>query len=168
MTRPIPFQALDDCLVPRRNFQSVFAREFVPGRVYVMVEQEESSDKQRAFFFATVKDMWATLPDELARQFVDPDALRKHSLIRCGYAHIYHVACADDDEAMRAASSMKPHDNYAIITVTGRVVSVATAKSQKRPRGNGEGMAKAEFQESANAVLDFIRDMLGVKQGESA
>ena len=49
-------------------------------------------------------------------------------------------------------------DEYAIVTVTGSLVTVYTAQSQSY-----RAMGKDKFQASKQAVLDLIAEMIGVE-----
>jgi len=133
---------------------------FVIGQVYQMEEVHERSAKSHAAYFAALREGWLSLPDHLAQQFPTPESLRKFALIRSGFRDERSLAAASRAEALRLAAFVKPMDEFAIVTVTGALVVVHTAKSQSYRQ-----MGKAEFERSKRAVLDFVDDLLRVEPG---
>jgi len=70
----------------------------------------------------------------------------------------YHDA---KTEARRLAAFIKPMDDYALVSVKDNVVVVFTAKGQSL-----RAMDRAEFQQSKDAVLQILGDMLSVTPAE--
>ena len=136
-------------------------REFVIGEAYVLEVVEERSTASHKHYFATIREAWMNLPFEPALQFPTPETLRKYALIKAGYADVEHHVCEFKTEAQRLALALRPHDDYAIVSVEGKVVTVYRAKSQSL-----KAMGKADFQASKDAVLAVISDMLGVTPAE--
>jgi hypothetical protein len=145
-------------ILPR--FAKAADKRFVIGEIYALDEVHERSAKSHAQYFAALREGWLNLPDHLAQQFPTQEHLRKHALIRAGFRDERSIAASSRAEALRLAAFVKPIDEYAIVTTSGSLVVVYTAKSQSYRH-----MGKAEFQRSKQAVLDFVDSLLGVEQG---
>ncbi len=131
------------------------AKHFEPGVRYRLVEQPERSRKSHNEFFATITDMWASLPEHLADDFPSPDHFRKFLLCKTGHCDkISHVA-RSNDEALRLSAFIRPLDQYAIITVNGKVVTVYTAHSQAF-----DAMPGPEFQRAKTEIYDMAAQVL--------
>lgn len=137
------------------------ARSFEKGRVYLMDVVEQRSRASHDHYFATVADLWANLPEGV--DFATPEHLRKFALIKSGWHDSRSIGCASKAEAQRVAAFVKPMDDFAIVTVTGALVTVYTAKSQKIRL-----MGKADFQKSKDDVLGVIAAMIGVDRPVSS
>ena len=138
-------------------------KEFVVGEQYRMAEIQERSDASHNHYFASVGEAWKTLPDELLEEYPTAEHLRKKALIRCGYRDERSIVAGSKAEALRLSAFVKPMDEYAIVTVSEAVVRVYTAQSQSR-----KAMGAKTFQESKQAVLDWLDDLLGVERGETS
>lgn len=138
-------------------------RQFVVGESYRIAEHYERSTNSHNHFFATLADAWQSLPDEAREIYPSAEHLRKKALIRTGYRDERSIVCASKAEALRLAAFMKPLDDYAIVDAAEAVVRVYTAQSQSRKAMGGKA-----FQESKQAVLDFVDDLLGVERGATA
>ena len=55
------------------------------------------------------------------------------------------------------AAILKPYDAYAVVVARGTVVTVYTAVSQSR-----RAMGAAQFNQSKQAIMEFVGDLLGV------
>lgn len=154
----------DGIFVPCSPFHARSAdKHYVVGERYRMVEQHERSDVSHNHFFASIKNGFDNLPDDLHEDFPTTEHLRKKALIRKGYCDERSIVCASKAEALRLAGFIRPMDDYAIVTARESVVRVWTAKSQSK-----RAMGAAEFQKSKQDVLDFIDDLLGVERGSTA
>lgn len=160
MSAPAPVDCVYDgeSFVPDRRFQRVCDRDYVVGERYRMAPIEERSRTSHNHFFACVEEAWKNLPEDLAEQYPNSEKLRKHALIRAGYRDERSIACASKAEAQRVAAFIKPMDDYAIVLVSEAVVTIYTAKSQSL-----RSMGKRVFQESKEAVLAKLADMVGVQ-----
>jgi hypothetical protein len=157
MTIPLEFVWAEGAMRPLDRFQKRAAGQYVEGEVYRLGVVEERSSNSHSHYFASVTEAWRNLPEGAAEQFQTADHLRKFALIKCGFFNVRTVALGSQAEAERVASFVKPLDEYAIVTVTGAVVSIYTAKSQSY-----RAMPKGEFQQSKQAVLDYLASMVGV------
>ena len=139
------------------------AAQWTIGVEYDIDAQEPRSVRSHNHFFASIADVWGTLPERLAERFPNAEALRKHALIRTGYRDERSFVCNSKAEAIRLAAFVRPMDDYAIVVVSEAVVIVYTAKSQSR-----KAMGCKAFQQSKQDVLDFLDQMIGVERGASA
>lgn len=138
-------------------------KEFVIGEVYRMVEHHDRSANSHRHFFAAINDAWRNLPDHMIEEYPTAEHLRKKLLVRAGYADERSIVCASKAEAQRVAAFVRPMDEYAVVIVREAVVRVYTAQSQSM-----RAMGKKAFQESKEAVLNAIDDLLGVERGETS
>lgn len=153
---PIICRFTDGALIPSTNYQRHLAFErWDEGELVPVVEHSQRSDKSHDHYFATLGDMWATLPEDVSPDFPNVDVLRAHALIRTGYANKRQLVCRSNADAERAAAFMRPSAPLAIITVEGCVVTEWTAESQKY-----RAMGKRRFQESKDAVLGYVNGLL--------
>lgn len=152
-------------MVPRSP--KVCDERLVVGELYRCDIIEERSLASHQQYFASIHDKWMSLPDAIATRFPSADALRKHALIETGWRRERRFACSDAQEARRLAKFLTPQsvdDDYAVISIAGNIVIEWRATSQSyraMPR-------KGDFQKSKQDVLDWIDELLGIKEGEAA
>lgn len=154
---PIIFDWNGEAMIPLARFMRLCDNQFVVGEQYRMEAIEERSRISHNHYFASIHDAWLNLPEYMSDQFLTETHLRKHALIKAGYADKGSFACASKAEAIRLAAFIKPTDEYAIITVEECVVTRYTAQSQ-----SVKAMGKEKFQASKTAVLEIISNMIGV------
>lgn len=135
--------------------------EMVVGQRYIIEPVEERSAKAHRFYFAAVNEAWLNLPEDKAQQYPTPTHLRKWALIRAGYRDERTFVASTKAEALRIAAFVRPTDDYAVVTVRDATVTVYTAKSQSL-----KAMGKTDFQNSKEAVLQLLSEMIGVAAGE--
>lgn len=151
-----------DCLVPANAFwQRVADKNLVVGESYTFVEDHERSEKSHKHYFASIKDAWANLPEDLAERFMTPDHLRKYALIKCGYYEERTFIASSKAEARRIAAWTKPSDGFSIVSVNENVVIERTALSQKT-----KAMGRKRFQQSKTDVLEFVASLVGIAREE--
>ena len=127
------------------------------GEVYRMAPIEERSKPSHDHFFACVQEAWLNLPDAAALQFPSADHLRKHGLVRCGYADKMTVACKDRKEARAFAIECGKKGPFSVVDLDETVVTLWTAHSQSY-----RFMGKQAFQKSKDDVLDWLSEHIGV------
>lgn len=134
--------------------------------VHVEIERARSGISHK-HQFAWVKDAWMNLPEEVQSQpwAETPETLRKHALIATGYHQLTVIDCGAKAPAMRVkaalvAAEAKAH-GYALGQVRGSVVRVWTPESQSL-----RAMGGKRFQESKQAILDWIAAQIGVTSEE--
>lgn len=160
---PVPqvflWDASASVMVPRRK--NLADRTYVDGEEYRLGVIEERSANSHNHLFACVADAWLNLPDDQALNFPTPDALRKHALIMTGHREERKLVCSSPNEARKVAAFIRPHDDYAIISVSGPIVIEWRAKSMSR-----KAMGGPTFQKTKTDVLDYISGMIGVTSAQ--
>lgn len=137
-------------------------RDLVIGEVKNwQIVDDERSMRSHNHYFALIAEAWSNLPERLADDLPNPEALRKYALIKSGYCTVDKVVCASNREAVRLAAFLGGGEEYRIVEVSERLVTIWTARSQKMKRSGNGGMGKTEFQESKDAVLHVISELLG-------
>ena len=155
---PIKFHWDGDAMVPDGKYCARQADEqFVVGQRYRLVEENERSSASHSHEFAFLTEAWNSLPDELYAQYPNSEVLRKHALIAKGFCTMVQHVCKSEAEAQRLAAILKPYDAYAVVVARGTVVTVYTAVSQSR-----RAMGAAQFNQSKQAIMEFVGDLLGV------
>ena len=155
---PIKFHWDGDAMVPDGKYWARQADEqFVVGQRYRLVEENERSSASHSHEFAFLTEAWNSLPDELYAQYPNSEVLRKHGLIAKGFCTMVQHVCKSEAEAQRLAAILKPYDAYAVVVARGTVVTVYTAVSQSR-----RAMGAAQFNQSKQAIMEFVGDLLGV------
>lgn len=141
---------------------SAWARQaderYVVGAVYRLEPHEDRSFNSHRHFFASIAEAWSNLPELLAQRFATPEHLRKYALVQCGYRDERSIVCASHAEALRVRAFVEPMDDFAVVVTSECVVTVYTAKSQSM-----KAMGRRPFQDSKQAVLDYIAGMIGVE-----
>jgi len=135
--------------------------ELVIGETLKWEVIHERSGASHRHFFALVNEAFENLPETIAAELPNPDALRKHCLIKAGFCDVAKIVCANDLEAILASNTLAKMDGYRICTASGNVVTVYTARSQ-----SVKAMGKAEFQKSKDAVLSEIGKLIGADPAE--
>lgn len=154
---PLPFVWDGEAMQIRPGFQKQADEAFCIGETYTLSVVEDRSASSHRHYFAAVNEAWANLPDSLAERWPSAEHLRKAALIRAGYRDERSFACSSRAEAIRMAAFLKPIDDFAMVALSGTTVLVLTAKSQ-----SVRAMGKAVFQESKDAVLNALAEMIGV------
>jgi hypothetical protein len=155
---PQPFRWDGDAMIPLRPRAA--DRQYVIGQVYTLEEREERSSARHRAFFAQIRECWQSLPEEIAGNFPNDTALRKKALIRTGWCDTRTEAFRSNAEARRAAdliAQFMAPDEFAEIVVCGTVLVVMRAKSQAC-----NAMDRKTFDQSSEAVLKYLADLLGV------
>jgi hypothetical protein len=136
-------------------------RDYVVGERYAVEVQELRSAASHNHFFVSITEAWANLPEHLAERFPSPEHLRKHALVKTGYADERTIVCRSNAEATKLSGYIRSLDGYAVIVLNGTIVTAWTAKSQSM-----RAMGKEQFQASKDAVLAYLDQLLGLPAGE--
>ena len=126
------------------------------GEVVTVEVIGDRSEASHRHYFAVIADLWETLPETLAGDFPSSEHLRKYALIKAGYCKQRRLVLPTHEEALEAAAMVNELDTYALCEVSGCVLTVWVALSQRRKAMKGK-----MFEESKAAVLDTIRKMIG-------
>jgi len=146
-----------ESFIPVKAHARIADAHFVVGAAYVLEPVEERSGVSHRHYFAAIRDAWANLPEVAVREMPTPAHLRKFALIKTGYADRREIVASSKAEALRLAAFVRPMDEFAVVTVSGCVVTVWTARSQSL-----KAMNKGEFQASKTAVLEYCATLIGV------
>lgn len=162
---PIRFQWDGEAMRPATKYWAREAdKRYVVGETYTMDEIFVRSHATHAHYFACIKAAWDSLPDDKRPQYPSAEHLRKFALIHSGYCtQVQHVA-KSAAEAERLAAIIKPYDTYQLVLIdpqTPTVVTVYHAQSQDH-----RSMDKQRFQDSKEAVLRWIGDLIGADPTE--
>lgn len=144
-------------LVPFPRFMKRCDKELVIGENYQVQLIEERSARSHNHYFASIHELWMSLPEDLAERFPTEEHLRKHALIKAGFYDQRSIVGESKAAATRIAAFIRQLDEYAIVIVEGNTVTQYTAKSQ-----SSRAMGKEVFQDSKQKVLDVISEMVGV------
>lgn len=161
MTAPLPFQWDGEAMIPKRGFAAKCDEEFIVGETYALVPHEERSMRSHRHYFACVRTAWLSLPEALAGDLPTPEHLRKFALIKAGYCDQERFACASNRDAIKASATIQTKDDFALIDISGKVVTIWTAKSQ-----SVKAMGKEAFNESKAAVLELLESLIGAPLDE--
>lgn len=160
MTQPLPFIWTGDAFQPvNRHWARKCDERFVVGQSYTLDELHVRSTASHAHYFATLHDIWQSLPEHLSEQFPNEEALRKYALIRTGFCTMQQHVCTTKAEAVRLAAAIRPYDPYQVVTVKDSVVTVHHAISQ-----DYRSMDKKTFAESKEKVLDWCSALIGAER----
>ncbi|WP_316227862.1 hypothetical protein [Bradyrhizobium sp. SZCCHNR3015] len=156
--RPIEVTRRDGVLVPKQRW--LFDKLFPADGDYIIEPFEPRSTKSQNHYHAAVNEAWKNLPEDLANQHPDAEHLRKWALIKTGWCIKQNVVCESVDQAIAFAAVAGKLNESAVIVVQGKVVTIATARTQKT---TGPGcMNREEFQKSKQDVLEYVASLIGV------
>lgn len=144
-------------MVPLVRFRRLCDRQFVVHEQYQLIVHQPRSRESHNHYFACIQTAWENLPDEIAPNFLSPEHLRKWCLVRAGYADETVIECADKAAAKKLLKLWKRKDEYAVVVLRESVAKIYTAQSQRVAE-----MGKRKFEESKEAVLKVVSDLIGV------
>lgn len=157
-----------EALTPTGHYGLSAAREAMePGDVVIVEVDHPRSQNSHRHQFSEINEAWRHLPETLqeAPWAASPETLRKHALIATGFADTYSIDCGAKATAERVrmalASAEAGKHGYAIAKVRGPLVVVWTPQSQSM-----RAMGGKRFQESKEAVLNWIAQQIGVDAEE--
>lgn len=138
-------------------------RQYVVGETYRLSPYEERSPQSHSHYYASLTAAYKNLPEDIGKNFATFDHFRKWCLIQTGFRDEFKAVAANRNEAIALATFIEKNDTYAVVSIYDCVVTVLTAKSQKR-----SAMDKKEFQRSKESVLDYAASLVGVTADELA
>jgi hypothetical protein len=151
---PILYTWSGEAMIPSPRLLARCNEQFEIGHDYRLIEHEERSTRSHNHQFAEIHDAWLNLPEELQAQYPSDEHLRKFALIMTGWSNKRQLVCRSAVEAERFARFMRPQDEYAVIDVTGNIITEFTAKSQSKRK-----MSAADFQKSKTDILHYVAAM---------
>lgn len=156
--QPIIYRWTGEKFEPSTNYQAHLAgQRYEEGQLVALTEFHQRSKISHGHYFVTLHDLWLTLPEALSKDFPNEEVLRAHALIRTGYCNKRQIVLRSAAEAERVAAFLRPASPLAIIETEGPVVTEWTAESQAY-----RAMGKRKFQESKDAVLGWVENLIGV------
>lgn len=157
---PLEFQWTGEAMVPRWPKRA--DRLYIVGEVYPLAPWEDRSLVSHNHQFAFIGEAFKQLPEQYHNEpwAQSPEHLRKFGLIRNGFCNTQTYPCGTRAEAERWARNLRPLDEYSVVSVEGTTVYRFTAESQSR-----RAMGKKRFQESKQALMDWLDDLLHVERG---
>jgi hypothetical protein len=163
VTRPILLRFDGNAFVPSSAVMLKRAREgYEIGETYrIIIEEDDASDKSRAHFYACNNTTWKNLPEDLAARFPTPKHLRDWTLIKAGFATERDMVLDSEERAKAIGFVLRSELPYAVLSTSGPVLKVWTAKSTKRG-----SMKRAEFQAAKTQCLAIWADMIGAKPAD--
>lgn len=112
-----------------------FDRQQCNGLTFgTILEAEEVKPRSMAhhrFWFALLNDAWENLPDEWQARFPEPEALRKHLLIKAGWCDAREFVADSPEAAATVAAALRWSEPYSAVVVRDNVVFAYVARSQK-------------------------------------
>lgn len=155
---PIPSRWTGEAFTPLTpHWQRIADRHFAIGEVRNLVPEEQRSRNTHNHQFAEIGVAWRNLPEAMALRFPTADSLRKHALIKAGYATVTEHVTASQAEATRLAAVIGALDPYSVVEIRRNVVAHYRAQSQSL-----RAMGAREFQRSKQATLEIVAEMVGV------
>lgn len=148
--------------MPLARHRTALARDMVIGQRYRLSVDNERSMASHRQEFASLREAWDNLPEDIAARFENPEHFRKRGLIETGWYHQREIACQSKAEATRWMRELRLRDTYAVFSVVGFVIIERTAKSQSI-----KAMGKADFQKSKQDVLDWAWSLCGISPAEA-
>ena len=130
--------------------------DVAPGTIAGWQRAEHRSRATHDHYFACVTAAWANLPEAMSEEFPSVEHLRKYALIKAGFCDQVKIVCASNGEAVRLLNLMHQADTYAIAEIDNKLVTIWRAHSQSM-----RAMGRAKFQESKEAVLRVLSEMIG-------
>jgi hypothetical protein len=161
MTSPVNFRWDGEHMVPLERHRKLCDRQYVIGEIYLLVAEEERSMRSHQHYFASLREAWLNLPENLAERFPTVEHLRKWCLIKCGYSKENKIVCDSPKVAANVAGFISVNVAYSVTVVEGNVVTVYTPQSQAV-----RAMGSKVFQQSKSDVLDLLSSMVGVSRSE--
>lgn len=154
---PVQFQWDGEAMRPNSPFWARKAdQSYVIGQTYKLVEHNERSSRSHRFYFACVNSAWENLNDHWKVLLPSPDHLRAFALCRAGFCDTQVFTLSSPDIAQTVAAAMRSLDDFAVVDVSGSVVTLHVPHSQSY-----RAMDKAKFRKSADEVLRVISEMIG-------
>jgi hypothetical protein len=155
---PLMVEWTGEAFEPLARHRKQCDAQYVVGERYIVaIEQPRNVGFERAYF-ASLREIWKSLPDDQALRFPSVEHMRKFALIHAGFCDSRTLVCRTRAEADRIAAFVRPHNGYAIVSVTRNVITEWVARSQSR-----RAMGREEFRRSADAVMDFCAGLIGVQ-----
>jgi hypothetical protein len=163
MLHPIPCRWDGDAMVPVKGYAGKCDQQWVIGQVYAVDTEESRSKAAHNRYFATIHDIWKTLPDDLIARYPTSDHMRKSGLIATGYCMVkaFPFTSAAQMRALRPllasiANEFTEYENQ------GATLLVKEPESQSH-----KAMGKTRFNASVTAVENWAAALVGATGDEA-
>lgn len=160
-TAPLIAEWDGEAFCPLPRYAKECDNAFVVHQRYRIEIIEERSAKAHKFYFASLKEAWDNLPEDIAQQHPSVEHLRKSALCAVGHCNEMQIACSSNAEARRTVATIKALDSYAVCAIRGNIVLVRTARSQST-----RAMGRDVFMDSMRQVLDHVASLIGVSRDD--
>jgi len=155
-------------LVPAGYYGAKAAAEMMAeGDVVLVTIDHPRSAATHKHQWAELRDAWSHLPEAVQPMpwAQTPETMRKHALIVTGYCNTSAIDCGSASAAQRVAPVLMAEatrgHGYAIVSIRGPVVTLATPESQSM-----RAMGGKRFQASKEAVLNWVAQQIGTTPEE--
>ena len=149
-------------MVPAARYRNVAKSQFAAGGEHVLEETAERSRASHGFFFATLNDLFNSIPEKMAPRWPKLDHFRRWCLIETGWFDEKEFEVISEKHAKALGAFIRTNDSFSRISIHGKKVIVRTAKSQSM-----KAMGKDDFNKSKNDVLDLACQLVGVTRTEA-
>jgi hypothetical protein len=122
-----------------------------------LVNPKEHNDPMRRAFFATLRDIWKSLPDHVQGNYSSQEAFRKAALINAGWCDTDMTVCGSSKAAHEVKALVMKLDRYAVTVIKGAVIQTFRARSMAK-----KACPKAVFQEVADRALHWANLQVGI------
>lgn len=159
-------------MVPELKYRGLSERQYSMDDSHVLAPLEARSMKSHSHYFAALHDGFDNLPEGLAVNFPNEEALRAWLLIETGWCDQDLTHLTTEKEARDSAERTKRREPFCRIRVFESVddeghpcwaVLVKRAMSQST-----RTMGKESFQKSKTDVLEYLDVLIGVQPGTLA
>lgn len=160
MTVPVTFAWTDEgAMKPLDRFARLCDRQFVVGETYRLGVIEERSADSHKHFMAAVEEAFQNVPEIHGKRWPTPDRLRKWALCQANFCVTTTYAATSKAEALRFVAYVASQGVADDLDMSddGLTVYVKVAFSQSY-----HNMKRKEFQESKQAVLEVLSNLIGV------
>lgn len=130
--------------------------EFCPECGAVLVDPAEHSDQARKRFFAIIRDAYGNMPDQWKPLIGSSEHLRKFVLCQVGHCDTTATDCGSHAAAERVAALIRHVDSFAVVTVTGSIVTTSVARSIRK-----RVCPKKAFMPLTEKAYAYLNEMMG-------
>lgn len=146
-------------MIPAAKDLVAYHKSFEAGRHYRLEEAKERSRESHNDYFQMVFHAWGNLPESERDLFATDDHWRQFCLIKAGFRNEIVQTYDSRNDAIQASAGVallaRRFGQFIITTITGNMLTIYTARTQKMKKTSDDGMDKADFEASKQAVLEI-------------
>lgn len=124
-----------------------------------LIDPKKHSDPMRRMFFASLGEIWDSLPDQLRSIYPSREAFRKAALINAGWCDTDMTVCGSNRAAMEVKALVIKMDAYAVTLIEGAVIKTFRARSIAK-----KACPKAQFHDVADKALNWAHSQVGIER----